>query len=79
MSIHSGFWAGFLPRTALLLGVGLVSVASTPELGPSAAMDPTLAAGSLCGQKRAGMNPARARLAAAAVAAPASSALEMPL
>lgn len=79
MSIHSGFWAGFLPRAALLLGVGLVSVASTPGLGPSAAMDPTLAAGSLCGQKRAGMNPARALLAAAAVAAPASSALAMPL
>ena len=75
MSLQSGF----LLRAALLMGAGLAAVGSTPEPTISSAMDPSLAAGSLCGQKRAGMNPARALLAAAAVAAPASSALAMPL
>jgi tetratricopeptide (TPR) repeat protein len=74
---------GFLVRGALLLGAGLVSVASTPDATPSSALlralDPVQWAESVCGGRSVGMNPASALLAAAAVASPVSGATTIPL
>ncbi len=80
MSIQTGV---FLLRGILLAGVGLMPVASTPEalFSPALlqALDPTRTAQSLCGERGASMNPLRVLLAAAAVAAPASTPTTIPL
>lgn len=69
--------------TALLMAAGLVSADSLPDGGFSpallAALDPSRAAADACGPDRGRMNPARALLAAAALAAPASRAGGVPL
>jgi tetratricopeptide (TPR) repeat protein len=80
MSIQPG---SLLLRGIVVAGVGLAPVASTPEslFSPALleALDPMRTARSLCGGRSAGVNPMRALMAAAAVAAPASAATRMPL
>jgi hypothetical protein len=65
------------------MGLGLASLSFTPDVLPTAsqprALDPTLAADILCADRRSAMNPARALLAAAAIAAPASDPGAIPL
>ncbi|WP_310498183.1 hypothetical protein [Sandarakinorhabdus sp.] len=65
------------------MAAGLVPMAFEPDapFSPAVleALDPTRAAQSLCGARRAGMSAARAIMAAAAIAAPASAAGTMPL
>lgn len=80
MSIQS---RGVLVKTMLLTGLALVPASSTPESRFSPALlqmlDPVQAARSACGGGGMSMNPLRALVAAAAVAAPVSAAGTMPL
>lgn len=75
--------AGLLFRGFLLAVLGLAPVSSTPDslFSPALlqALDPGRTAQSLCGGRGAGINPMRALMAAAAVAAPASAARWVPL
>jgi tetratricopeptide (TPR) repeat protein len=76
-------WAGIAGRIALLTLVGLVPMTTggdaLPPRNGAQAPDPVQLAAALCGPGRRSMNPARALLAAAAVAAPASAAAPVPL
>ena len=73
----------FARGAALALAAGLVSADALPDGGFSpgvlAALDPSRIAADLCGSGRDGMNPVRALLAAAAVAAPLSATGNVPL